>query len=62
MSDGYGDGRRDADIKSLKEQMAQVWAELRESRDWQNRAIGYATAITTTLSLLIQYLFKKFGA
>lgn len=62
MSDDYDDGRRDTDIASLKDQARAMWTKLEAMQGWQNRAIGYVTAIATVLTLLVQYVFKKIGA
>lgn len=62
MAGDYDEGRRDAEIKQLKIETRDIWAELKAVRGWQNRAIGYIAAVATIATLLIQYLMRKFGA
>ncbi len=61
MSQDYEDGVRDAQIRSLTDQVKELWAENKSIRGWQNRAIGYIAAINVIVVLLAQYLMKKFG-
>jgi len=61
-SDDYNDGKRDADINTLKENVRDLWIEVKQVRGWHNRAIGYVGAIATVLTLLVQWGLKQLGA
>lgn len=58
---GHEDGKRDAQIENHAEQLRAIWVEVKKQGTWQNRAIGYATAIATAGSLLIGLLIEKLG-
>lgn len=57
----YDDGVRDEQLKSHTEQLKALWVESKNHSTWQNRAIGYITALATAGSLLLGLIFKKLG-
>ncbi len=57
----YDEGQRDAKIERLQKDVDVLFDEMRMVRGWQNRAIGYVSAITLLASLLIQLGLKKLG-
>lgn len=57
----YDDGVRDAKLDTHAEQLKALWIEVKNHGTWQNRAIGYITALATAGSLLLGLLIKKLG-
>ena len=65
--DHYNNGVRDQrlnghdkDIKKIKETQETTQHKLSILSAWQNKAIGYATAIATVVTLAIQYIMRKY--
>ena len=65
--DDYRNGIRDSrlkehenDIKELKEDHEKMKIKISVLSAWQNRAVGYATAIATVVTVAVQWLIRKY--